>query len=64
MQMIRVVQFRADMAKDLLPIARLNGDAMVINACIRIRQGWLLGHKVAVTDLNLVAEFHAACWEG
>jgi hypothetical protein len=55
--MIRVAKFRAEMASEVLEGARHNNDAIVIAACVRIRQGWLLGRKVAREDLALVEEF-------
>jgi hypothetical protein len=55
--MTRVAKFRADQAKEVLECARDCNDAIVINACVRIRQGWLLGHKVAKSDIDIIAEF-------
>jgi hypothetical protein len=55
----RVAEFRANMAAEVLVAARDCGDAMVIGACIRVRNGWLLGHRVAIADLDLIQTFSA-----
>ena len=58
----RVAEFQADMALKLLPLARANADATVITACVRTRQAWLNGGKVAVqrSTLNVVEAFYDA----
>jgi uncharacterized radical SAM superfamily protein len=55
--MVRVTKFRAEDALSVLEAARDNNDAPVIAACIRVRQGWMLGRRVARADLDLIAEF-------
>jgi len=55
--MKRVAKFQAEMARELLPRARDAQDPLVIAACIRVRQGWMLGHRVAQSDLELVEAF-------
>jgi hypothetical protein len=55
--MIRVAKFRADMARDVLDAAKDAGDEMVIAACRRVRQAWLLAHKVSRSDLDLIEAF-------
>ena len=53
----RVARFQAEMARELLPRARDTQDPLVIAACIRVRNCWLLGHRVAKEDLELVEAF-------
>lgn len=55
--MIRIAEYQADQALNVLPQARANGDNAVINACIRVREGWLLGQRVDRADLATVAAF-------
>lgn len=55
--MVRVRKFHAEAALEVLEAAKDVGDAMVINACRRVRQGWLLAHRVASTDIQIVRDF-------
>lgn len=56
--MIRVARFRAEMALEVLEAAKDANDALVADACRRVRQGWLLGRKASASDISLVEEFH------
>jgi hypothetical protein len=55
--MVRVTKFRAEDALSVLEAARDNNDFAVITACLRVREGWLLGRRVPRADLDLIAEF-------
>lgn len=59
MTQVRVWKFLAEAALNVLPGARDCQDAAVINACVRVRQGWLLGRRVDRSDADLVQAFVA-----
>ena len=54
---VRVAQFRAEQAREVLPMARDNQDGAVIAACLRVLEGWLLGRRVGRGDIELVEAF-------
>ena len=60
----RVAEYQADMALNMLPLARANADAAVITACVRTRQAWLNGGRVLRSTLNMVEAFYEASREG
>jgi hypothetical protein len=61
--MMRIAEYQAILALRLLPTARDVGDNAVVTALVNIRQGWLLGRRVARTDWALADCFDDAMRE-
>ena len=55
--LVRVAAFRAEQARELLPLARENPHSPVGGACVRVRRAWLLGERVDRADIALIEEF-------
>ena len=54
---VRVAQFRAEQAREVLPMARDNQDGAVIAACLRVLDGWRFARRVSRADMDLVEAF-------